>query len=192
MDISQPPVNSSIKVDPSPEGLKLSWSLPTSAGRFFVTAFMLFWLCGWAAGEVMAIKQLLAGNIRLFTIGWLGAWTVGGAIAMLAIWNSLRPMRPETVLLSFDSFTHFPGYAPVVGGGLQNNGKMPSLREWLQKPVSLTLSRQLLASGFTLDRVGERQRLFFDHGANRIEIGKVLNEPEREWLRELLEKWRLS
>ena len=37
-------------------------------------------------------------------------------------------------------------------------------------------------SEFVLERVGERQRLRVDFGADRIEIGNMLREPEREWL----------
>jgi hypothetical protein len=33
-----------------------------------------------------------------------------------------------------------------------------------------------------LERAGERQRLTFDYGRERIEIGCTLSEPEREWL----------
>ena len=44
--------------------------------------------------------------------------------------------------------------------------------------------------GFRLDRVGERQRLCVDQGADRIEIGAALREPDREWLYVILEQWR--
>ena len=40
-----------------------------------------------------------------------------------------------------------------------------------------------------LDRVGERQRLTIDVGAERIEIGRLLREPEREWLAGTLRAW---
>jgi hypothetical protein len=43
--------------------------------------------------------------------------------------------------------------------------------------------------GFVLDRVGERQRLTFDRGADRVEIGADLREPEREWLFAVLHRW---
>lgn len=44
-------------------------------------------------------------------------------------------------------------------------------------------------SQFVLERVGERQRLRVDLGADRIEIGNLLREPEREWLASQLEGW---
>jgi len=192
METSTPPENSIIKVEPSPEGLKLSWPLPTSMARFGVVAFMCFWLCGWAFGEVMVAKQILAGQGNLFMFGWLGAWTIGGAFVIFSIWKALKPMKPESILLSFDNFTHFPGYTPFIGTSGQHLQDVTSPKQLLKKPVSVTLSRQQLASGFVLDRVGERQRLRFDQGAKRIEIGSVLSEPEREWLHQLLEQWRVS
>jgi len=43
-----------------------------------------------------------------------------------------------------------------------------------------------------LDRVGERQRLCFDRGADRFEIGSCLREPEREWLFDVLSEWHVD
>ena len=43
---------------------------------------------------------------------------------------------------------------------------------------------------FVLERVGERQRLRVDHGAERVEIGYLLREPEREWLAVQLQRWQ--
>jgi hypothetical protein len=41
-----------------------------------------------------------------------------------------------------------------------------------------------------LERIGERQRLTFDHGRERIEVGKTLSEPEREWLYQIIKDHR--
>ncbi len=192
METSTPPENSSITVESLPEGLKLSWPLPSSAGRFFVVGFLCFWLCGWAFGEVMVFRELLAGRANLFMLVWLGGWSIGGVFALLSVWNALKPMQPESVQLSFDSFTHYPGFAPLSMGMKQNSENMPSFKNMIRSAVPIILTRQELNQGFVLDRVGERQRLRFDHGAKRIEIGSVLTEPEREWLHQLLEQWRVS
>jgi hypothetical protein len=40
-----------------------------------------------------------------------------------------------------------------------------------------------------VERVGERQRLTVDVGAERIELGASLEEPEREWLADVLRGW---
>ena len=33
---------------------------PSGFGRFFAGGFLLFWLCGWAAGEALDLEQLIA------------------------------------------------------------------------------------------------------------------------------------
>lgn len=64
-----------------------------SKKNFFTILFIGFWLIGWAFGEIFAAKILLfpgeEGNPPyLFLIGWLGAWTVGGAFAIYTwLWN---------------------------------------------------------------------------------------------------------
>ena len=54
--------------------------------------------------------------------------------------------------------------------------------------------KQILPRGsigpFTLERVGERQRLRVDCGRDRLEIGTLLSEPEREWLADELLEWQ--
>jgi len=40
-----------------------------------------------------------------------------------------------------------------------------------------------------LERIGERQRLSFDYKSQRIEVGKGVTEPEREWLFQELKKY---
>lgn len=77
---------------------------PRGIFRFFPAAFLAFWLCGWAVGEVMATWFLVAGAKSLltgepmghtpappapvmlamgaFVIFWLTFWTMGGVMAM--------------------------------------------------------------------------------------------------------------
>lgn len=57
----------------------------------FVSMFLLFWLCGWAIGELLALGTVVAmftsGSFffaALFILVWLGAWTVGGFFAIRA------------------------------------------------------------------------------------------------------------
>jgi hypothetical protein len=61
--------------------------------NIFLLAFTGFWLCGWAAGELMVSAQLLKGTsadlgATLILVAWLGAWTVCGGFAIYAwLWN---------------------------------------------------------------------------------------------------------
>lgn len=85
---------------------------PRGAGRFFSAAFLLFWLCGWAAGEAFAIWILVKGASALLTgeplnpgggplevgpalaagaflLFWLSIWTIGGIGAIAALFQML-------------------------------------------------------------------------------------------------------
>lgn len=81
---------------------------PRGAGRFLPAGFLLFWLCGWAAGELFAIRILALGARALlegqppgsvsaalvpaptlaagaFLCFWLALWTLGGLAAVHAL-----------------------------------------------------------------------------------------------------------
>lgn len=189
------PESSAIEEMGVEDGVILSWKTPSGGiGRYGVAAFLAFWLCGWAFGEIFVLGALLGGGLggaSLFLIGWLGAWTVGGAFAISALWHLLRSPRPESINLGVDRFRHDPGSGYLAwsyynAGNPSHAGTYPSVFE-RRKPVEVDKTD---IKEFKLDRVGERQRLTFDQGSKRIEIGPTLSEPEREWLHEVLEAWR--
>ena len=83
------PSASRVTVTDGPGGLGL---LIPPKRSWFIILFMGFWLCTWAVGEIMVPIQFLKGEIPgitvLFILAWLGAWTVGGALAIyLWLWN---------------------------------------------------------------------------------------------------------
>jgi len=60
--------------------------------NWFVILFIGFWSCGWLFGELTVLgilsSGLFSGEIgfhHLFLIGWLGAWTVGGFVAIRTV-----------------------------------------------------------------------------------------------------------
>jgi hypothetical protein len=95
----------------------LSASLrPSGIGRYFAAAFLLFWLGGWAMGEIFALGFLAllvrsvagsilgmpwplpggewiaggaAGFVFLFLLLWLTLWTFGGVAAITELLRSL-------------------------------------------------------------------------------------------------------
>ena len=175
--------------------------------------FTLFWLGGWAFGEVAAIWVLIlifsgAGEgfsmaerigVAIFLLGWLGAWTIGGLMAMASVWSLLRPLRPERVTLGRDTFNHRPGT-------LDPTAHSESRRHSGRHDADGDLSDQGTIGGRGSGRVAEltreqradlvrargggRQRLRYDLGRERREIGRALSEPEREWLYDILLGWR--
>ncbi len=55
-----------------------------------VTAFLMLWLTGWAAGEIFAIYALFTegGFAGVFLIVWLTFWTIGGFFAIsVVLWQ---------------------------------------------------------------------------------------------------------
>ncbi len=58
--------------------------------NIFILAFLTFWLCGWAVGEVSAPVAFFASakkdpGAAAFLLFWLCGWTLGGAFA-LGVW----------------------------------------------------------------------------------------------------------
>jgi len=193
IDIPTPPEGSRISIQREADGLLLTWANPTSGWmRFGPAAFLIFWLCGWAVGEAFAIKQLFHSKhsgIDLFLIGWLGAWTVGGFFCATMIYKLLRSPRPERIRLNAQEFFYDPGTTFLSVNQFQVQQQTQTPLNFLAKRKPVTIPKGKL-SLFCLERVGERQRLSVDHGSERIEIGALLNEPEREWLKTVLEAWR--
>lgn len=56
--------------------------------KLALVAFMLVWLCGWAAGEWFALSEIFRSGsplaVDLFLIVWASFWTIGG-LAVLAV-----------------------------------------------------------------------------------------------------------
>jgi len=187
--LPEKPVGCVIEESVDPEGVTLSWPTPSPGpGRYAMSAFIAFWLCAWAVGWVAAATQIARGNgPDLFLVGWLGAWTVGGGYAIWSLWAMLRPARPESVWLEAELLRYDPGrspYNPWQRHGWWGWGDPPA-----PKPTPAAEVARSDIRGFVLERVGERQRLCFDRGADRLEIGAGLREPEREWLFAVLQKW---
>ncbi len=113
-------------------------------------------------------------------------------IGLYLLWGGLRRGRPQRVVLDRTTFRYDTGsptlpvplgwfFCPMLmhgsswfGGGGSDNSLCMSRKRYEIPTAQL--------AEFKLDRVGERQRLTVDYGADRIEIGAGLREPEREWL----------
>lgn len=150
--------------------------------------------------------EITPSQIRGFVIVLAAASLLGLGLQSWMLYVVLRPLRPERVSLGSNTFRYDPGDADffislLLGTmKLQDVLKRPELgmrQMYLMwgfvrdprrgGPIEIDSSQ---LKGFALGRVGERQRLTFDHGAQRVEIGEVLEEPEREWLHQVLETWR--
>lgn len=67
------------------DGSTLKICIP-SRKNYFTLFFLGFWLIGWAFGEIMVGRELIAGagssGNGLFILAWLGLWTIGGGFAL--------------------------------------------------------------------------------------------------------------
>ncbi len=192
-----PPEGSSIHVADETSALSLSWIPPRSSGvaRGFVAAFMAFWLCGWAFGEVTVVRTLWrdsASTPSLFLLAWLGAWTLVGVFAVATIWRLLRPSSESTLRLSADALAYHEGHSPPAlygrGGLFGNRDQWEVPRALWRRRVKVEIPRAGVRNP-KLERVGGELRLTIDHGADRVAIGRRLREPDLEWLHGVLREW---
>jgi hypothetical protein len=160
----------------TPAGLVIN--IP-SAKSLILTLFVGFWLCGWLFGEVSAMRQLATGKTAagasIFMVGWLGAWTVGGGVAIYFwLWNAagheIVSLTPTSLTIRRD----------ILGFGRSNEYDLPSVKN-LRVVFSLgntnfNFPTQSLAGG----------TMAFDYGAKTFRFGRGLDEAEASHLVELL------
>lgn len=196
MNTPDPPRDSQIQIQTERNEVTLSWKKPTGGPfRFFIVAFLVFWLCGWCAGFVSVGKQLLSGeDLSAFLVFWFAGWTLGGMFAGAMLYLLLRPQKPESVTLEHSRFKYDTGSAPMNFMSMyyrmrkkQHSMNPFSMMFQKRKTYELTLAE---CPEFVLEGLGDDQRLRFDDGADRITIGDSLKEPEREWLAEVLNRWK--
>lgn len=182
-----PPENSAITTvsDANGQPMLVLPAQKAGAARWGVAAFLGFWLCGWAVGEVTVIGSLLFGktsHVSFFLLAWLGGWTVGGAFAITAFCNMLRKPVPETITFLGSGLAYDTGRQPwsQFGNSRQYNGYYRGRLPWRKRKVYTFAPAEV--STIALRETDFGNRLTIDHGNDRIDIGRGLTEVEREWL----------
>jgi hypothetical protein len=176
------PVGSGIEEEMTPDACILRWRLPSSGlgwlwqfKREFVLGFLFFGVLAWImTGNPWAI---LHGDLAmLFLVFLLGV-------------ASFRRARPEVLTLGAAYFRHDLGRP----GGLWANTDSGDHRQpwrWLPGPtVVVELPKEELGP-VVVERATGHLRLRYDAGADRVEIGRYLSEPEKEWLAEVIRQWQ--
>lgn len=190
------PPGSAIEVSVEPSRTVIFWKNPRGGfGRYAALLFLLAWMSMWVAGEVSAAASLLKGGNDSFLAFWLVGWTVGGAFCVTMIYKLAQPSRPERLTLDALRLVHEPGTEPYNAFGWSGawwGGKRQNNPLALFKPRKTVTAAKKDVGEIRLDRVGERQRLSFDCGAKRVEVGQYLEEPEREWLAAVLRSWKMQ
>jgi hypothetical protein len=197
-----PPAGTTIVRATDPPALSWQWKpAELHPARKALIAFAVLWL-----GMLVLFSVLLAAGLvdavpEDSPMEETGLWVIialqillGGLLfGVPAFW----PRQPERLTLTDTTLEWDSGSATLplafLAGGLIHfsSGTRPDHPPFIWKRRRLTASRDQITN-VRLDRVGERQRLTIDHGADRIEIGACLREPEREWLVEVLKQWKAA
>jgi hypothetical protein len=168
-------------------GVTLSWpAYKSGSARFAGAGFLAFWLCGWVAAWFLAARALVLGQGNLFLLFWLTFWTLAGVAVVRKLWGTFRSVRPEFVRLEADRLLYDPGRGPSE---TRSCAELPSGAVVPVAPAAATEALRSAVRGFTVDRVNDRQRLYFDLAGRRVEIGGCLTESERAWLLAVLRRW---
>ncbi|MCA9095687.1 MAG: hypothetical protein KDA68_19540 [Planctomycetaceae bacterium] len=184
------------------EGRTYRWNpYPGIISRYLLAIFLFLWLVCWGiafTGTAFSVIHMPNGVDRDFLLRWLAIATFFGVLVGMMLYFLVRPVKYESIVLGGKLFRYDPGSFPF--GMLINPVYLLRRRSPIfplnlllvpRKPIELSKQD---AGSFRLDRVkewfGERQRLCFDHGADRIEIGENLREPEREWLAAVIQNWQ--
>ncbi|MBV9430159.1 MAG: hypothetical protein JO084_20765 [Bradyrhizobiaceae bacterium] len=160
------------------------------AMRYFVAAFMSFWLGGWSIGFYSASSRVLSGHAPPFLIFWLGGWTLGGGFAVWTLYRIFRPAVAETLKLGANGIVYDSGVPPFRRGFRATNRK-DAWKSYFPKRTIVTISRQDLRS-LRLREAELENRLTVDVANARVDLGRAASEVEREWLyRVLTERYSL-
>ena len=141
---------------------------------WFLGLFLLVWLCGWAVGELVALRELLGMGVSRrpppvpFLLLGLAGWTVGGALAVYGwIWNAFGR---EVVELDGRALTL--RWEPI---GLPPRKQYDLLHVRNLRIVPFDESLWSRGNSFGWTRAGP---LAFDYGAKTIRFGAGIDEAE--------------
>lgn len=181
------PPGCEITADADANGLTLSWpAYKSDGGRYAGAGGLAIWLCGWAAGWFLAARAIVLGQGHPFLFLWFAFWTVGGVFVVLKLWEIIRSVRPEFVRLEADRLQYYPGRGPDED---RSCAELPSGAVVPVTPSPPAEAARSAVRRFAIDRVNDRQRLYFDLDGRRVEIGGCLTESERAWLFAVLQRW---
>jgi len=162
-----------------------------SKKNFFIILFIAFWLMGWVFGEVAALKSLLfpdeefAGIPSLFLIGWLGAWTVGGAFAIYTwLWNI---KGKEIIIINSEEISY---KKDLFGFGRSREYTLAEIKDMrvIDKPSGFWGSQSYNDFwGFSVGVIG------FDYGYKTYKIGNSIDEAEaKHIINEISQRFPIS
>lgn len=194
MKIEPRPQDSRVTVEESFEGLQISCPVRASWPlRLFIVVFLGAWLSGWVAGEIFAIRALLAEHsplfAKLFLVVWVCGWTVGGIAAMGFMVVALLPPRPEILVLRPRDIVYGAGVDDMAvarddAPARPRHGPRGMVRRRRRRIVP----REQVGD-VRLEGAADAPRLLVRFGSDEQEIGRDLTRADKEWLASLLGAW---
>jgi hypothetical protein len=188
---NEPPQDSKIRMERDIDSTRYIWRKEDKRGfaHYAISAFMLFWFCGWTAGGgivvlffIMFLFAAITGEAPLwpvlFIMAWLGGWTIGGVVVFKTLYRALRRQKPAVLALLSGYIRFETGTRPFVLGQRAQTAFFCH-KEFDNRIYELSTTEP---ANLRLEWVGDEQILSFDHGIESVEIGQSLSEPEREWL----------
>ena len=178
-----PPHGSQIRVRQSSGSLRLHWTTPPrlSWDRWAAAGLTGAWLLGWSVAGVVALWGMLStplGPRTAIFIAWL-VWAVVELHMAMTLVNLVRGPRAERLELTAQQLCLQPG----TNWSWKHLWRLLRGAKW-----EVRVGRHQLSS-LRLDTSEGRQRLTFDHSVHRVEIGRHLEKPDREWLADVIWNW---
>lgn len=195
MNATDPPANSQIKQREDMDGITYYWK-KSSMGfmRIAMACFLCVWLVVWTSGLVNIISDAMKPDLELFDLLFMAPFLLGELFGIYMLYILLRPDKPESVTLGAHTFKYDTGRAMM---NMWNSYEMMRKKQTAMNPFAMLSPKRKIykfdrpdCPEFVLEGFGDEQRLRFDDGADRVNIGEYLKEPEREWLAGLLITWR--
>jgi len=190
------PTRSTIEEFEEVDGITYQWDRPdpTILRRFIMgVTFIQFGVIFGLVIPAMfgqAIQQ--QGPFPVEIVFFFGLFVL---ISVVPTYFGLRKGLPERVTLRRDSIRYDPGRQSSLSLWanpwfmMKYNDPSEAFAKLFRRRKVIELAKTEVGR-VVLDRAGERQRLYFDHGADRVEIGESLREPEREWLATVIQEWQ--
>lgn len=152
------------------DGLEIS--IPAKK-RFFISLFLIFWLGGWAVGEMSAINQIMGSESPgPFIIFWLGGWTLGGLFAFAVLAWSMAGQEVITITPSSLTISR-----RVFGLGRTKSYDATQIRKMRVSPTNMSMSDPRAA--FQHWGIGGGP-VAFDYGASTVNFGAGIDESEAQ------------
>jgi hypothetical protein len=188
-------------VPPKPKGSRIEehlisdactfkWPLPSSGIKGYLPAVSLLCVTGFLIYQSF---WRFPGRVNLWSLLVPLAPLL---LAFVAMFRFMKPSRPESITLGADYFRHDLGraggyWAHVDAFRHHGEDSRPTWRRLFGLPLIVEIPKDELGE-IVIERVTGQLRLRYDVGADRIEIGRYLREPEKEWLAEVLKEWQKS